>query len=104
GSALGRQRRAAPATPPQEPLRHGERRPPAGRADPLVVLDVAAGNLVPVAEPALDLDEILHVHARGERVPAAPALRLLALAPDLLVEADAELRRTLEDVEELAEG
>ena len=40
---------------------------------------------------------------RRERPVATAALRLLAAAAGVLVEADAELRRTLEDVEELAE-
>src|SRR5690606_33811204 len=85
-----RQRPAAPLAAPRERLRHGERGAPAGRTDPLVVLDVAARDLVAVAQLALDLDQIERVHARGERVPAAPAARLLLGAPDVLVEADAE--------------
>src|SRR5690606_505113 len=92
----GGERRAAAAPAPQEPLRHRQRGAPAGRADPLVVLRRAAGDLVAVAEPALDLDQILDVHARGERVAAAAAARGLGGAADVLVEADAELGGPLE--------
>jgi hypothetical protein len=52
---------------------------------------------------AFDRDEVPH-HGRGRiRLTAAAAARLLASRACLLVEADAKLRRTLEDVEQLAE-
>src|SRR5207253_3102749 len=87
---------------PQPPLRHRQQRPPALRTDPLIMLRLAL-DLVAVAELALDRDKILDVHLRGEFEAAAAALRLLALRRHLLVEADADVGRTLEDVEELAE-
>src|SRR5690606_19699057 len=95
GSAtVGYGGRAAPA---QRPLRHGQGRPPARRADPLVVLDPAPPGLVGVPEAPLHLDQVLDVHARRESVPAAPARRRFARLPLGLVEAHAELRGALED-------
>src|SRR5262245_24019627 len=73
----------------------------AARADPLVVLDLRVGHLVLVAEPLLDCNQILDVHARGVGLAAAPAVGLLALGADLFVETDAELGGPLEDVKEL---
>ena len=55
------------------------------------------------AELALDGRQIAHHRRRGERLAAAAAARLLAARAGVLVEADAELRRPLEDVEQLAE-
>src|SRR5690606_2668724 len=92
--------RLAARAAPDAPLRAGEEGAAAGGADPLVVGDVA-GDLVAVAEPALGLDEVPHLHAGGEGVPAAAAERPLPVRPHLLVEPHRELRGALEDVEEL---
>src|SRR5260221_2123811 len=60
-------------------------------------------QLIAIPEFALDRDQVLDLHPRRERLAAAPALCLLALAPDFLVERHTDLGRALEDVEELAE-
>ena len=49
-------------------LREAEQRAPAARADPLVVLAVASGHLVAEAELPLDLDQVLDMHRRRERL------------------------------------
>src|SRR6185312_2023638 len=87
---------------PARALRQAEDGAAASRADLLVVAG-AARELVAEAEVMLDGDEVAD-HRRG-RVGgvAAGTARLLAARAGVLVEADAELRRTLEDVEELAE-
>src|SRR5690606_21071861 len=95
---------AAAAASPQQRLRRCERSAPAGWADPLIVLGVTALDLVPVAELLLHLAEVLYVHERGERMSAAESVRLLLGAPNVLVEAHAEVRGAVEDVEELPEG
>ena len=69
----------------------------------MVVLGWVIGDLVTKAELALDLDEVLHMHARAESMTATAALRGLFEPANVLVEADAQLSRPLEDVEELAE-
>ena len=48
--------------------------------------------------------QVLDVHARRETLSAAGAPRALVLLAGRLIELDAELRRPLEDVEELAKG
>src|SRR5215218_10415628 len=73
----GPERLTAPLALPQQALGHREGGAPTGRADPLVVPGLAIGDLVAEAQLALDLDQVLHVHARGERVAAASAMRLL---------------------------
>src|SRR5690606_4713851 len=98
-------KRIATAPPaPQAPLRQGKAGSSAGWTDPLIVLGLAAGDRIVIAELALHLDQVLHVHARAKGVPAAPTQRGLLRAPRVLVETHAELRRPLEDVKELAEG
>ena len=63
-----------------------------------------SARLVPDSQLALDLLEIVDVHPRRERFAASRAPGRLALCPGFAIESDAELRRPLEDVEELAEG
>src|SRR5690606_17518373 len=92
------QRRTAPPARPQRALRHRQRRPATARADPLIVA-VRSGQLVAEPQPALDLDQILDVHARAECVPAPAAVRQLLGPPRILIEPDAKLRGPLEDVE-----
>src|SRR5690606_1437681 len=88
---------------PQRALREPEQRAPAGRTDLLIVRGAALAHLVAKAELAFDRDEIANHLLRRERPVAALAPRLLAARALVLVEAHAELRRALEDVEELAE-
>src|SRR5690606_5253190 len=99
---FGKEDTAAPVQK-DEALRDREGRPSARWADPLIVFDAGVVDLVTEPERALDLDQILDVHARRERMAAAAAVRRLLRAPAILVEGDPELRRPLEDVEELAE-
>src|SRR5688500_704418 len=61
-----RERPAAAPALPEQPLGHGERCAPARRADELIVLGLAAGNLVPETQLPFHLDQILDVHARAE--------------------------------------
>ena len=91
------ERRAAALTTPQGALRHGQRRPPAARADPLVVA-VATRDVVLEPELTFYLDQILDVHARAEGMAATAAVRQLLAPADVLVEADTKLRRPLFDV------
>src|SRR5690606_17258702 len=85
--AAGVEDLAAAATSPKEPLGGGEGGAATGRAYPLVMTDVVARDLVPVAELFFDRDQVLHVHARGEGVAAAAAMGRFAGAADILVEA-----------------
>src|SRR5262245_8145015 len=94
---------AATLAPPEPPLCQGGEDAPARRADPLVVPDRRVGALVAEAELPLDRDQVLRVHARRERCAAPPAASKLLGGADGLVEARADLCRTLEDVEQLAE-
>src|SRR5262245_18475319 len=93
----------APLAPPELPLRQGGQGAPARRADPLVVSDRRAGALVAEPELPLHRDQVLRVHARGEGRAAPPAPGGLLGAADRLVEARADLCRSLEDVEQLPE-
>src|SRR5690349_5366369 len=61
-----------------------------------------AFHLVLIAQLALDGDQVLDVQPRGERLFAAAADRLLAGLANIAIELDAELRRPLENVKELA--
>jgi len=61
-----------------------------------------SARLVPDSQLALDLLEIVDVHARRERFAASRAAGRLARRAGLAIEGDAELRGPLEDVEELA--
>src|SRR5262245_11363417 len=88
---------------PQVRVREGDQLSPAGRTDVLVVARRVLGPVVAVAQFPLDNDQIIDVDLRRERLPAAGAVRLLALLADVGVELDRELGRPLEDVEELAE-
>src|SRR6185436_4044260 len=65
--------------------------------------EVGGATFVAVAELALDLDQIAHLQQRRELLIAAAAARHPFARRDVLVETDAELRRPLEDVKELAE-
>ena len=93
-----------PHTTPEQRLRHAVRRASAGRADPLVVLHRTVRDVVPVTQSTLDLDQIFDVHPGAERVAAAPTGCRLACPTGILIEAHTKLRRSLDDVEELAEG
>src|SRR5262245_52642590 len=94
---------AAPLVSPELPLCQGGEGAPTGRADPLVVPDRRVGALVAEAELPLDRDQVLRVHARREGGAAPPAASELLGGADRLVEPCADLCRTLEDVEQLAE-
>src|SRR6476646_5981285 len=87
---------------PGAALREPEQRAAAFRANLLVVIGPAI-HLVGEPELAFDRREIPHHHRGRVRLAAAPAERLLAARAGILVEADANLRRPLEDVEQLAE-
>src|SRR4051812_30577587 len=87
--------------PPERPLRQPEERAAAPRADVLIV--AAAGQLVAKTQLLLDGREVAHHQLRRIRLPAAPARGLRRSSAGVLVEADAELRRSLEHVKELAE-
>src|SRR6187399_697084 len=63
GAWSSQQWRAASLPTPKQSLRHHERRAPAWRTDPLIVLGATAGNLVTVAQLSLHLDQVEHVHA-----------------------------------------
>src|SRR5690606_17236982 len=88
---------------PEPALRQAEPGGAAAGADPRVVPRRVVGQLVAVAERRLDAGEVLDVHARRGRLPAAAAAGLLRPLPDIFVKAHPELRRPLEDVEELPE-
>src|SRR5262245_51986677 len=88
---------------PQMPLRQGKHLTPASRADVLVVAGGVSGPLVVVAELARNDDQVIDVDLRCENRPAAGASCLFTLPTDIGVELDRQLRRPLEDVEELAE-
>jgi len=63
----------------------------------------AVAQVVLVAQPAFDLDQIFDVHARGECLVTESALGLLATRARIFVEQHAELSRPLENMEKLAE-
>src|SRR3954468_11196641 len=87
---------------PRAALRQAEQRTPASRTDLLVVVGaLLRRHLVREAQFALDRGEIADHHRRRVRAIAAPAPRLFPATPRVLVEADADLRGTLEDVEQL---
>src|SRR5947208_3067060 len=88
---------------PQCALGDAEHRPPARRTDALVVLDSGDVGFIAVAELALDVDQVVDLEQRCVLRLAAAALRHPFLRSHVLVETDAELRRPLEDVEELPE-
>src|SRR5436190_6734921 len=83
-------------------LRKAEQRTAATGADLLIVL-VALIHLVRKPKLAFDGGEIPHHDCRRVGLPAAAARRLLAPGARVLVEADADLRRPLENVKQLAE-
>src|SRR5688572_11119446 len=85
-------------------LCEGQHRAAARRTDPLIMLSRTILGVIAVAQVPLDLNEIMHVHLRGESMAAAAAARRLAAHGDILVEFYAKLRRPLENVEELPEG
>src|SRR5262245_33638442 len=99
-SLSGRRHAVGQSFAPGTSLRQAEERPPAARADVLIVLG-AVIHLVREAELALDDHQIVNHHRRRIGTSAAPAQRLLASRTRILVEADANLRRPLEDVEQL---
>src|SRR5262245_33275452 len=84
-------------------LRDRDERAATRGTDPLVVRDGAC-VLVAESQGALHGDQVVEVHARRECLIASAAAGCLASRADVLVEADADLRRALEDVEELPEG
>src|SRR5678816_4135273 len=86
----------------ERPLRQPEQGAAAARADPLVV--AALAQPVVEAQLGLDLLQIRHPQLGGEGLFAAEAELLWRARPHVLVEADSELRRSLEEVEQLAEG
>src|ERR1044071_6595238 len=83
---------------PEPPLRDGDHRAPAGGADALIVV---GPEFVSIAELSFDLDQVLDLQQRRVLRVAARALRHPFLRRHVFVEADAELRGALEDVEEL---
>src|SRR5262245_19167742 len=88
---------------PQAPLRQGEHLAPAGGTDALIMAGGIVGPVVLVAQLLLDNDQVLDMNLRRVRRLTAGTDGRLALLADVLVELDAELRRPLENVEELAE-
>src|SRR6516225_2880241 len=98
------------AAPPERVLRQRQVLAAARRAHVLIVdarirrrRFVGPHTLVTDAELPLDVLEIVDVHPRRERRTATDTPCGLALRADFAVERDAELRRPLEDVKELAE-
>src|SRR5262245_15166329 len=100
-SSLGRRRARRQSFAPCSTRSQAEQGAPAAWADLLVVFG-AVLHLVCEAELPLDDLEVAHHHRRRVRATAAATLRLVAAAARVLVEADADLRRSLEDVEQLA--
>src|SRR5215831_15134363 len=95
---------------PQRALRETEQRAAAAWTDLLVMgrrvrlrRNPPYAELVREAEVVLDGDQISHHHRGRVRLAAAGARRRTRCRAGILVEADAELRRPLKDVEELAE-
>src|SRR6185369_10847792 len=84
-------------------LRRGEALPLARRAERL---PMAGGPLDRVVEAELGQDgtDVVDVAPRREPLAAAGAVGTGVGVPRLVVELDPELRRPLEDVEQLAEG
>src|SRR4029079_11992893 len=80
-------------------LRQAEQRATAARAD-LLIMTGTSVHLVGEPQIALDGDQIPHHHGRRVRGAAPAASGLLATRAGVLVEADADLRRPLEDVEQ----
>src|SRR5687767_4915260 len=67
-------------------LCEGQHRAAARRTDPLIMLSRTILGVIAVAQVPLDLNEIMHVHLRGESMVAAAAARRLAAHGDTLVE------------------
>ena len=74
-----RVRLTPPRPPRQTTLRHRKQRPPAARADPLVVLRVAR-DLVVEAEARSTSIRVLDVHREVKRLAAAAAVRQFLVA------------------------
>jgi hypothetical protein len=91
----------SPRLHPERTLGETEERAAASGTNLLIVPAVA--HLVREPELPLDHDHVAHHHVGCVRLLAAPAPRLLVPRARVPVEADAELRRTLKDVEQLAE-
>ena len=87
---------------PQRALRQTEQRPPAFRADLLIVRRRLPSRSETRAR-ARRSSRSRTIIAERVGLVAAPAPRLLAARAGILVETDAELRRPLEHVEQLAE-
>src|SRR5262249_41093855 len=87
---------------PRPSLRQRDARPPAARTD-LLIMFRARIHLVGEPELPFDDGEVAHHHRRGIRLAAAAAERLVSPRSGVLVEADPDLRRPLEDVEEFPE-
>src|SRR5262245_24298179 len=90
---------------PQRSLCEPKQRPTALGANLLIVVaGLIRRQLVSETELSLHGRQVVDHHVRGERLAAAKARRLLGGSPGILVEAHAELRRTLENVKEFSEG
>ena len=98
-----RRGRRAARLMPDSSLSNGKHRPPAWRADPLIVLRIASVHFVAVAQLTLDSYQILDVQARAERMTAASTACMLFARADILIETDPKLCRSLKYVKELAE-
>src|SRR5687768_4689342 len=85
---------------PQAALRQAEQRPPAPWTDFLKV--APACQTVLKSELSLHHFQVPNHRQRRVRLRATPAERLFTPAAGVLVEPDAELRRTLKDVKQLA--
>jgi hypothetical protein len=90
---------------PSGRLREPEERSPATRTNLLKVPPGSQLGIELEAEPELRFDEreIADHRGRSERTPTSPTLCLFASFTDVFVERDAELRRTLKDMEEFSE-
>ncbi|MGH7826848.1 MAG: hypothetical protein ACREQ7_16950 [Candidatus Binatia bacterium] len=62
-----------------------------------------AFHFVTIPERPLHLNQIFDVQARAERVTAAATTGALSARPHIFIKTNAELRRPLENMEELAE-
>src|SRR5438132_6790767 len=83
-------------------LCQGQHLAPTGRADALVMAGRVARKLVLVTQLALYLNQVLHLKLRRKRLLTTHTEGLPSLLSDIPVELDAQLRRPLEDVKELA--
>src|SRR4051812_44131175 len=88
---------------PHPSLRHRQHLPATCRADMLIVAHALVIHFVAIAELALDHLQILDMDRRGILGAASNARGHRLARAHLTVERDAELRGTLEDVEELSE-